>query len=72
MENVGVINESLESKRLLFNEVKARLKAKQEIELLSIADFIERDKIVSTLDDRAVTECRKIIVQKYLSYLINA
>lgn len=71
MEDVGVINESLESKRLLFNEIKVKLEVKQEMDLMNVADFIERERITSGLTDRVIAECRKITVQKYLSHLIT-
>ena len=71
MEDVGVINESLISKRLLFNEIKVKLEVKQEMDLMNVADFIERERITSGLTDRVIAECRKITVQKYLSHLIT-
>lgn len=66
MEENLMIEETLESKRELFAKIYPKHQAKAEMDILNARSAKERDEIVEAAKLQAQTECRKILIEKYL------
>lgn len=66
MEECLMIEETLESKRELFAKIYPKHQAKAELDILNARSAKERDDILENAKLQAQTECRKILIEKYL------
>lgn len=71
MEKEGLIKDTDDEKRAIWKAVKSEFEMKLEMELLTVADFIERSKMKEELPERVANEYRKRRIVKNLSYLIK-
>lgn len=72
MEKEGLIKDTDDEKRAIWKAVKSEFEMKLEMELLTVADFIERSKMKEELPERVANEYRKRRIVKNLQYLINS
>lgn len=68
MEEMLMIEMSLEEKRELYDAAIHRLKNKLELDLLNVKDTKELNERRNSIPEDAKLECRKILVQKYLKF----
>jgi len=71
MDKEGLIKDTEEEKRTIWKAVKSELEMKLEMDLLTVADFIERSKLKDELPERVANEYRKRRIVKNLQYLIT-
>lgn len=71
MEECLMIPESNDDKRMVFDTVSAKENDEMELKLLSVSDFIQRQKLMDGLEDRIKSECRKVLAVKHLKHLLK-
>lgn len=66
MEEMLMITESLEDKNKLYDDVYHRINNSVQLKILSMRDTIERGQLLESIPEQVKTECRKILIKKYL------
>lgn len=68
MDECLMIEETNETKKELYDKVYHRLKNKLELEILDMKNANDRKERLESLPDDVKTECRKIMIKKYLKF----